>query len=317
MQQFEHQIECCAVSFERISRNRAAMLCLGPRETPLIPSMTLTPCSIPCMCEYHRWHNVNCFPPHCLGGHACLAILLVDLAWLFPRQNKGYSVIAYDAYGCGDSPKPHNWDAYSHKEQYAGASLCPMHCSTWEDHATLARIPNLVLVASLCQPLPNSFRLQRYLTQPFPNSFRLQILRRYTRGTGGRITSSFLTHMAQAWRFSSVLQCKNCPRSFYLAKGCQSICAWWRVKHNRRASTNWGPSFFLERLLTSIIFYLRRAGRGMASILGVVLLGGGYGPEHFPSKRCGVTILTWRFWDGMCRVVDLRSMPKTVLPLQC
>jgi hypothetical protein len=35
-------------------------------------------------------------------------------------QSRGYSVVAFDAYGCGASPKPRDWKAYSKAEMLEG-----------------------------------------------------------------------------------------------------------------------------------------------------------------------------------------------------
>eukprot|EP00961_Rhodomonas_salina_P148520 1999399-Rhodomonas_salina.1 len=54
-------------------------------------------------------------------------------------------IVAWDMYGCGKSPKPYEWDAYSHKEQYQ-ASAPEAHKKGQKD--CLMSGPNRVLFAN-------------------------------------------------------------------------------------------------------------------------------------------------------------------------
>ncbi len=48
------------------------------------------------------------------------------LSWL---QENNYSIVAFDCFGCGSSPKPKDPSAYSHAEMFAGALTLPDHRS--------------------------------------------------------------------------------------------------------------------------------------------------------------------------------------------
>jgi hypothetical protein len=52
------------------------------------------------------------------------------LSWL---QENNYSIVAFDCFGCGSSPKPKDPSAYSHAEMFAGALTLPDHRSFADD----------------------------------------------------------------------------------------------------------------------------------------------------------------------------------------
>ena len=131
MQQFEHQISCCAVSLQRDAAGRGcAHLSSALRKNLADTSPFLLLLLLFLVPSKHGF--LLPLPPlnrTQSDSVVCHVSRLLDQFAPFSNphvaQAMGYSVIAFDAYGCGDSPKPHDWEAYSHKEHIQGTRPAP------------------------------------------------------------------------------------------------------------------------------------------------------------------------------------------------